>query len=95
MNEHRDRLRDAYDFDAERRDTNVFDGWRAEIVDDFLSRDLASRDRAPSTVVVHRWAAGLIKSHVGKKPAATLTVRQVDERRCAKHVGWCTALGSG
>lgn len=38
MNEHRDTLRDAYDFDAERRDTNVFDGWRAEIVDDFLSR---------------------------------------------------------
>ena len=38
MNEHRDTLRDAYDFDAERRDTNVFNGWRAEIADDFLSR---------------------------------------------------------
>ncbi|MCP3995197.1 MAG: class I SAM-dependent methyltransferase [bacterium] len=38
MNEHRETLRAAYDFDAERRDTNVFDGWRAEIVDDFLAR---------------------------------------------------------
>ena len=37
-NEHRDTLRAAYDFDAPRRDTNVFDGWRAEIVDQFLER---------------------------------------------------------
>lgn len=36
MNEHADTLRDAYDFDAERRNTNVFEGWRAEIVDGFL-----------------------------------------------------------
>ncbi len=38
MNEHTTTLRDAYDFDAERRNNNVFDGWRAEIVDDFLAR---------------------------------------------------------
>ncbi len=37
-NEHRDTLRAAYDFDAPRRDNNVFEGWRAEIVDDFLAR---------------------------------------------------------
>ncbi len=38
MNEHSDTLRAAYDFDAPRRDNNVFDSWRAEIVDDFLAR---------------------------------------------------------
>lgn len=38
MNRHRETLRAAYDFDAPRRDTNVFDGWRAEIVTDFLAR---------------------------------------------------------
>jgi SAM-dependent methyltransferase len=37
-NEHRDTLRAAYDFDAPRRDNNVFSGWRAEIVDEFLTR---------------------------------------------------------
>ena len=37
-NEHRDTLRAAYDFDAPRRDNNVFEGWRAEIVDEFLAR---------------------------------------------------------
>jgi len=37
-NEHTDRLRAAYDFDAPRRDNNVFDGWRAAIVDEFLAR---------------------------------------------------------
>jgi SAM-dependent methyltransferase len=36
--EHSETLRAAYDFDAARRDNNVFDGWRAEIVDDFLAR---------------------------------------------------------
>ena len=38
VNEHRDTLRAAYDFDAPRRDTNVFDGWRVEVLDDFLTR---------------------------------------------------------
>ncbi|MCP4964894.1 MAG: class I SAM-dependent methyltransferase [bacterium] len=38
MNEHIDTLRDAYDFDAERRNTNVFEGWRSDVVDGFLSR---------------------------------------------------------
>lgn len=36
--EHSDTLRAAYDFDAPRRNNNVFDGWRAAIVDDFLAR---------------------------------------------------------
>ena len=35
-NEHRDTLRAAYDFDAPRRNNNVFAGWRAEVVDEFL-----------------------------------------------------------
>ena len=38
MNEHSETLRAAYDFDSERRNNNTFDGWRAEIVDDFLAR---------------------------------------------------------
>jgi SAM-dependent methyltransferase len=36
--EHSEALRAAYDFDAARRNTNVFDSWRAEIVDGFLAR---------------------------------------------------------
>lgn len=51
----------------------------ATVVDDFLKRDLASRGRGPSTIVVHEWAARLIKKHLGKKPVAKLTVRQVDD----------------
>lgn len=38
INEHADTLRRAYDSDAPRRDTNVFDGWRASVLDDFLAR---------------------------------------------------------
>lgn len=38
MNEHRDTLRAAYDFDAQRRDNNVLEGWRVEVIDDFLAR---------------------------------------------------------
>lgn len=38
MNEHRDTLQAAYDFDAPRRNTNVLDGWRVEIIDDFLGK---------------------------------------------------------
>ncbi len=38
MNDHRDSLRAAYDFDAPRRDTNVLEGWRVEVLDDFLTR---------------------------------------------------------
>jgi SAM-dependent methyltransferase len=37
-NEHVAELRRAYDYDAPRRDTNVFTGWRREIVDDLLAR---------------------------------------------------------
>jgi len=36
--EHSETLRAAYDFDAARRNNNVFDGWRAQIVDGFLAR---------------------------------------------------------
>jgi SAM-dependent methyltransferase len=38
VNEHRETLQAAYDFDAPRRDTNVLDGWRVEVIDDFLAR---------------------------------------------------------
>ncbi|MDJ0953678.1 MAG: class I SAM-dependent methyltransferase [Acidimicrobiia bacterium] len=38
MNEHSETLRAAYDFDAPRRNNNVFDGWRTEVVDEFLAR---------------------------------------------------------
>ena len=51
----------------------------AEVVDQWLTRDLAGRDRAPSTVDRAYWAAGHIKKLIGKKRAAALTVRQVDD----------------
>lgn len=38
MSEHSETLRAAYDFDAPRRDNNVFDGWRADVTDGFLAR---------------------------------------------------------
>jgi SAM-dependent methyltransferase len=38
VNKHRDTLRAAYDFDAPRRNTTSFDGWRVEVIDDFLAR---------------------------------------------------------
>lgn len=38
LNEHSKTLRTAYDFDAPRRDNNVFAGWRTEVVDAFLAR---------------------------------------------------------
>jgi SAM-dependent methyltransferase len=38
VNEHSATLRAAYDYDAPRRDTNVFAGWRVEVIDDFLAR---------------------------------------------------------
>lgn len=38
MNDHRKSLRAAYDFDAPRRNTNVLDGWRVAVLDDFLGR---------------------------------------------------------
>ena len=38
MNLHRETLRAAYDFDAPRRNTNVLDGWRVEVIDEFLDR---------------------------------------------------------
>jgi SAM-dependent methyltransferase len=38
VNEHRDTLRAAYDFDAPRRNANVLEGWRVEVLDDFLAR---------------------------------------------------------
>ncbi len=37
MNEHSETLRAAYDFDAPRRNTNVFAGWRTEVLDAFLA----------------------------------------------------------
>lgn len=48
------------------------------LVDEWLTRDLAGRNRAPSTVSRHEWAAAHIKKAVGKKHAAKLTVRDVE-----------------
>ena len=36
LNEHSESLRAAYDFDAPRRNTNVLEGWRVEVLDAFL-----------------------------------------------------------
>ena len=38
MNQHRDTLRAAYDFDAPRRNSNILEGWRVEVIDAFLDR---------------------------------------------------------
>lgn len=38
MNLHIETLRAAYDFDAPRRNNNVLEGWRVEVIDDFLDR---------------------------------------------------------
>lgn len=38
MNEHLGSLRTAYDFDAPRRHQNVLEGWRTEVIDDFLTK---------------------------------------------------------
>lgn len=38
MNEHLGSLRDAYDFDAPRRNQNELEGWRTEVIDDLLTR---------------------------------------------------------
>jgi len=51
----------------------------SEIVTDFLDRDLAGRERTPSTVAIHNWAAEYIRKQIGKKHAATLRVRDVDD----------------
>lgn len=51
----------------------------AEVLDDFLDRDLAGRDRAPSTVTVHRWAAAHIRDQLGDTLAVDLRVRHIDD----------------
>lgn len=38
MTEHSQTLRAAYDFDAPRRNNNVLEGWRVEVIDAFLAR---------------------------------------------------------
>ena len=50
----------------------------AELVEQFLSRDLAGKDRAPSTVSRHRWAADHINSQIGSLHASTLKVVEVE-----------------
>jgi len=50
-----------------------------KVIDEWFERDLAGRDRAPQTVELHRWAADRIKVSIGKRKAATLTVRHVDD----------------
>jgi hypothetical protein len=39
----------------------------ARLVDEWLERDLAGRDLAPSTVARHKWATDKIKRMIGKK----------------------------
>lgn len=53
----------------------------SKVLDDFLNRDLPSRDRerAASTLALHRWAAGLVRPHIGTKPAEKLRVVDVDD----------------
>ena len=38
VNEYSQSLRAAYDFDAPRRNTNILEGWRVEVLDRFLAR---------------------------------------------------------
>ena len=51
----------------------------AQVLDEWLDRDLAGRNVAPQTVELHRWAADRIKAEIGNERAAKLTVRQVDD----------------
>ena len=61
-NEHRDTLRAAYDFDAPRRDSNVFAGWRATVLDEFLTR------LQPDSIVLELGAgAGQAAAYVAAK----------------------------
>jgi integrase len=50
----------------------------ADIVEQWLRLDLASRDRSPSTVSRHEWAAGKILAGLGRRRAADLTVIDVE-----------------
>jgi SAM-dependent methyltransferase len=62
VNEHRDTLQAAYDFDARRRDTNVFGGWRVEVIDSFLA------SLSPDASVLELGAgAGQAATYVGDK----------------------------
>lgn len=49
-----------------------------DVMDVFLSRDVASRDRAPSTVDSYRWSADLIVKHLGDIRMDRLTVDDVE-----------------
>lgn len=57
---------------AESRDTI------GALVEEWLTRDLAGRDRAPSTVSRHRWAADHIIEQIGTTRAARLRVADVE-----------------
>ncbi len=62
MNQHRDTLRAAYDFDAPRRNANVLEGWRVEVIDAFLDR------LAPGASVLELGAgAGQAAQYVAEK----------------------------
>ena len=51
----------------------------AAMLDEWFKKDLKTKDRSPSTVERHRWAVDRIKAEIGKKQAATLKVRQVED----------------
>jgi integrase len=50
-----------------------------DVLADFLERDLAGRDRAPSTVARHHWSAAHVGREIGDYPADELRVRDVDD----------------
>ena len=49
------------------------------LLDEWLTRDVAGRDSAPSTIARHRWAADLWTSEIGVRRVADLSTREVEE----------------
>jgi integrase len=51
----------------------------SEILDLWLKRDIAGRDLAPSTTNGYNWAAGIVKTSLGKRRVRTLGVVDVED----------------
>lgn len=52
----------------------------ATLIEQWITRDLDGRDRAPSTVATHRWAKGHIAlDPLGRRTASSVRVRDVDD----------------
>jgi len=56
-----------------------------QLVADWLARDIAGRDLAASTVNRHRWASGLVCDLIGRRKAAKVTTRMLDDALDAIH----------